>query len=166
MPALVFCALLLQQSVSARSLVAVTSWPSFRLGNDLGRFDWYVDLRWSSFAAWGHMGDTTIHDNSFSLEPLAGCNVAVYDSLFTVYVGGGVGTRFEFQNSAYADRMNVLAILGGGIEWSFNSKLSLLGEYMLGATFTFYPDDSYYDYSHGFYNRPSLQLRYYIGPGD
>ena len=169
--AFVLCVLLLPGSGVARSLIGITTWPSFRFGNDIGRLDWYVDIRWAATSAWGRHGDSTVHVSWLDFEPSIGCNIAVYDSMFTAYLGGALGTLLDFQNNAYSDKVNIRLLLGGGIEWPLHPKLSILGEYLLGLAMTWYPETSasgvsyYYTFSLGLHSRPSIQLRYYIGPG-
>jgi len=162
---LVLLLLLLQSIACARSLVGITTWPSFRLGNDVGRFDWYFDLRWSSLSVWGELADSSLQVTWLDFEPSVGGNYALYDSLFTAYIGGALGTLLQFENNAYSDQVNITLMLGGGLEWPLTEKLSLVSEYLLSGSLTFYPDGSIYDVSFGLHNRPSVQLRYYIGPG-
>ncbi len=158
---------LLCSAAAGRSLVAITTWPSFRLGNDIGRFDWYFDVRWAGVSYWGEYGDSTFQQTYLDFEPSVGCNVALYDSLFTAYVGGALGSLLEFEDGAYSDRVNITLLLGGGIEWPLTAKLSIIGEYMLACGLTFFPETSsqlQYNTGLNLYSRPSLQLRYYIGP--
>lgn len=165
---LAFLALaLLAGASSAKSFVSVTSWPSFRLGNDLGRFDWYLDVQWWSFQ--GHDIDVGADSsgNEFFFEPTIGCNVQVYDSLFKVYLGGFLGTWLDFVDGEYSDLVNISVGIGGGIEVALTRKISVIGEYMFNVWFSVMPDNRgyyFYDYTNGFTNRPSVQLRYYIGP--
>ena len=158
----------------ARSYVGVTTFPSFRLGNDLGRFDWYFDLQWNSWVnTWTEEYDTTVREVSYkelTFSPSLGCNVALYDSVITAYVGGFLGTDLRFQQGVFTDEIVVKIALGGGMELRLRDKVSLVGEYLIGFYITFLPDldadrIQYTDHRHyGFHNRPSLQLRYYIGP--
>jgi len=158
---------LLAAGAHARSFIGVTSRPSFRFGNDLGKFEWFADVQWKSEALHGTIMDSSVHSNELDFEPSVGCNVQVYDSLFTAYLGGALGTVLSFFSGEFSDVIHITACLGGGIEWRLMPKLSILGEYMLSMYFIAYPDkpDSWWaDVGYGFTNKPSIQLRYYIGP--
>ncbi len=161
--------LLCSAAVSARSFVGITTWPSFRLGNDLGRFEWYLDIAWHS-SVWSAdpAGTDTLHYSSKYLEfsPSLGCNVALYDSVFTAYVAVLLGTDLRFENGVYADVVDLDLGVGGGLEWRLGDKVGLIGEYLLEFWLTVRPDSHEYvnEYSYGFLSRPSVQLRYYIGP--
>jgi hypothetical protein len=170
---LLLSVLLCQSWAAGRSLIAVTTWPSFRIGNDIGRFDWYFDIRWAGVSYWGTtQGDSVIdfQDTYLNFEPSLGCNYALYDSTFSAYIGAGLGTLLQFTNSAYSDDINIQLSLGGGIEWAFSPKLSIIGEYLLGFQLTLLPETTVYGATNIYhtslsvYNKPSLQLRYYIGP--
>lgn len=156
-------------TVSARSFVGITTWPSFRLGNDLGRFDWYLDIAWRS-SVWSadSANVDTLHFSSKYLEfsPSLGCNITLYDSVFTVYVAAVLGTDLRFYNSVYADVVDLDFAAGGGLEWRLGDKVGLIGEYLIGFWLTVRPDSPDYtnEYAYGFLSRPSVQLRYYIGP--
>lgn len=150
----------------SRSFVGVTSWPSFRLGTDLGRFEWYVDLQWYSWASQWDERDSSYKSADLTLSPSVGGNVTLYDSLLVAYVGGLLGTDLRFYNGEYSDEVDINVALGGGVEWRFHDKVSLVAEYLLGFSMTFYPDigDRTNFFGYGFHNLPSVQFRYYIGP--
>ncbi|MBD3241123.1 MAG: hypothetical protein GF331_11100 [Chitinivibrionales bacterium] len=160
--------LLCSLPVSGRSFVGITTWPSFRLGNDLGRFEWFLDIAWHS-SVWSAEKDT-LHLSSKYLEfsPSLGCNVTLYDSVFSVYVGAVVGSDFRFYNGTYSDITDLDFAAGGGLEWRLGDKVGLVGEYLLEFWVAIYPESHGYtdEYQYGFRNRPSVQLRYYIGPSE
>lgn len=158
--------LLAWASASARSFVGVTSWPSFRFGSDLGRFEWFADVQWDSWLGTGTYGGRWVNNNELWFGPSLGCNVQLYDSTFKAYVGGTLGADFIFVNGEYTDVYQFNVHLGGGLEFVLSPKLSLLAEYMFGIGLAIFPESpSYvYDQQWRFYPRPSVQLRYYIGP--
>jgi hypothetical protein len=165
--AAVLAVLLLCGAAWGRSFVGVTTLPSFRFGNDLGRFDWYFDVHWNSWVYSRDLNDTIhVSDKDLTFSPSAGCNFAVYDSTLTAYVGGMLGTDLRFEDGTLTDEIAVNVGLGGGLEVRLRDKVSLLAEYMLGFWISFYPDIAGLTnrVSYGFHNRPSIQVRYYIGP--
>jgi hypothetical protein len=160
----------------ARSFIGVTTWPSFRLGNDLGRFDWHFDLGWSMTSERQTRNNTALEGSSLTFEPALGCNVALRDTGFTAYVGGMVGTWLRFDNGEYSDETNVRFALGGGLEIPLlDGKVCIVGEYLLGFWASLLPDqiptetrpniDRIEDHvRYGFSHIPSLQVRYFVGP--
>ncbi len=169
---MIFC---LVCSAGGTSFVGVTTWPSFRLGNDLGRFDWYLDLNWSSYTERETRDGRELAGSELIFEPALGCNVTVFDTTVNAYVGGMIGTWLRFENAEYSGGTNLDIGLGGGLEVPLlNGKISILGEYLLGFWISFLPDNIPTERNpgplledqvrYGFHHIPSIQFRYYIGP--